>query len=565
MNNMLKNRVFLYSSDQECQSKPEIFKNFCERKIKIFLDFNKLIKLKTKEKPPYDIIFLKACVLEELRDQLSAIKEKAPKVIIIAVLPSLPSAEEIRKLFNEGLFDIIQRPLNKEKLGRLRERLHRYQADKQNNEDRIRDIQQRFNTYQERNIILETLLELLSHDSKNQIIKIRSIMEQLPECQEKEFLSLAINELFTDIMEAVGYLQEKKRIHLLVDLISHLKIGKDRLPLITHSRIELQYKTRRFLYIESTPLIKNAITNLVENALKYSPPQKKIRIRISRKYPNILVEVIDHGCGISSQDKSRIFSRFFRSKGTEDIEGTGRGLWITKNLVKNEGGKLSVEDNPDGGSIFSLELPLFQIASREEGFQQIARWFNISIQKVERKAREIQVLLEFDGLKELPDQDCAVFVNLLDYYRENQFNQEKQYFYQKLNDLQKLNPGARKILICDDSAYVHYSLGRSFTNLGLQVISFAKDGREAIEEFERYQPDLVSMDITMPIMNGIEAAKELKRRYNSVRVLFISGLGDFKPITAEIDQFLEKQHFTILAKPCPEEELQRALRQLQIL
>lgn len=81
-----------------------------------------------------------------------------------------------------------------------------------------------------------------------------------------------------------------------------------------------------------------------------------------------------------------------------------------------------------------------------------------------------------------------------------------------------------KILIVDDSMIMRRNLKAILTQAGHSVIAEASNGKEAFIEYEKYMPDLVTMDITMPIMNGIEAVKKIISKSPEARIVMISAL-----------------------------------------
>jgi K+-sensing histidine kinase KdpD len=102
----------------------------------------------------------------------------------------------------------------------------------------------------------------------------------------------------------------------------------------------------------------SVITNLVDNALKYSFDTKAVYIELKKVNSDILLAVKDAGCGISAEDKQKIFSRFFRAgnEETRRSKGTGLGLYIVDYIVKNHQAKIRVKDNSPKGSIFEIQF-----------------------------------------------------------------------------------------------------------------------------------------------------------------------------------------------------------------
>ena len=105
-------------------------------------------------------------------------------------------------------------------------------------------------------------------------------------------------------------------------------------------------------------LVKLAIKQLVDNALKYSPPDTPVNIHVRDGNGMITVEVTDHGSGIPEQEQTRIFERLYRSPSLEHrTPGSGLGLSIAQNIVRAHQGDLTVTSHP-GETTFRLTLPL---------------------------------------------------------------------------------------------------------------------------------------------------------------------------------------------------------------
>lgn len=81
-----------------------------------------------------------------------------------------------------------------------------------------------------------------------------------------------------------------------------------------------------------------------------------------------------------------------------------------------------------------------------------------------------------------------------------------------------------KILIVDDSMIMRRNLKAILAEAGHSVIAEASNGKEAVMEYENHMPDLVTMDITMPVMNGIEAVKQIMSKFPEAKIIMISAL-----------------------------------------
>ena len=102
--------------------------------------------------------------------------------------------------------------------------------------------------------------------------------------------------------------------------------------------------------------IEQILSNLVSNALKYSPPSAPVEVAVAHKSTGVEVSVTDYGPGIPDYELDRIFDRFHRLQQTETQTGTGLGLWIARQLAGEIGGSITVESTEGIGSRFALKL-----------------------------------------------------------------------------------------------------------------------------------------------------------------------------------------------------------------
>jgi len=102
--------------------------------------------------------------------------------------------------------------------------------------------------------------------------------------------------------------------------------------------------------------VERAITNLLTNAIKYSSAESKTLLSVRKENGNALIDVKDHGRGISDEDLKNIFEPFKRVKAVEvkKIEGTGLGLAIVKHIMDAHQGRIEVESEIGKGSKFTL-------------------------------------------------------------------------------------------------------------------------------------------------------------------------------------------------------------------
>jgi len=104
-------------------------------------------------------------------------------------------------------------------------------------------------------------------------------------------------------------------------------------------------------------LIVQVLSNLLDNALKYSPPDAPIEVQARIADSTLEIRVMDHGLGVPKEDLGRIFDKFFRIQRPEGAAGTGLGLAICKGIVEAHHGRIWAENRPGGGTIVVVTLP----------------------------------------------------------------------------------------------------------------------------------------------------------------------------------------------------------------
>jgi len=102
--------------------------------------------------------------------------------------------------------------------------------------------------------------------------------------------------------------------------------------------------------------ITNVVTNLIENAIKYSPPCASVFVRLKKEGSKLIFSVTDHGIGVPDEEKKNIFNKFYRvgNESTRKTKGTGLGLYIVKTVLQKHNAVIKVKDNTPSGSIFEV-------------------------------------------------------------------------------------------------------------------------------------------------------------------------------------------------------------------
>jgi signal transduction histidine kinase len=100
------------------------------------------------------------------------------------------------------------------------------------------------------------------------------------------------------------------------------------------------------------------LSNLIDNAIKYSPEGAPIEVRASALDGHATVEIVDHGIGIAPAEQSVIFEKFRRVRPVPSQPGSGLGLYIARAIAEAHDGELEVSSAPGEGSTFTLRLPV---------------------------------------------------------------------------------------------------------------------------------------------------------------------------------------------------------------
>ena len=178
----------------------------------------------------------------------------------------------------------------------------------------------------------EDLMVILRNSEKLiAMIKKASTYARLERVEELEFFETDLGSVFRGVIEDYGLELREKRM-----------------------KVDFRVKGERWAVV--SPTIEDVFSNLLSNAIKYSPEDSRIVVDILDEGEAWKIMVMDQGEGIPDGMKEEIFERFKRGEKTS-VKGTGLGLAIVKRIVELHGGRVWVEDNPEGGSIFYVVIP----------------------------------------------------------------------------------------------------------------------------------------------------------------------------------------------------------------
>jgi two-component system sensor histidine kinase KdpD len=229
------------------------------------------------------------------------------------------------------------------------------------------------NLFHEKEKLQAILLNSISHDLRTPLVSITGTLSSLLD-YESQLDSTAQHDLLVDA------LSEAERLnHLVRNLldISRLEAGSLRFKLdlydlseiigVARTQLRDRLGNRQFIiHLEDglpmvevdITLFSQVFTNLLDNAIKYSDDNFPLEIRACQIMDEMQVMVGDRGIGIPDQDMPHIFDKFFRASNIEQRVGSGLGLAICQGIVEAHGGRMSIQNRPEGGTWFIIHLPL---------------------------------------------------------------------------------------------------------------------------------------------------------------------------------------------------------------
>ena len=138
-------------------------------------------------------------------------------------------------------------------------------------------------------------------------------------------------------------------------------IDKNFTELKDNRSVEVSCKGDNFHIYADKNLIEYSISNLLNNAFKYSENSKNVKLKINSKESQCIIKIIDYGIGIPKEDQNKLFNTFYRASNTNGIQGTGLGLHIVKNFVEKNNGKVTLESTLGKGTTVTLQFELHKI------------------------------------------------------------------------------------------------------------------------------------------------------------------------------------------------------------
>jgi two-component system sensor histidine kinase KdpD len=193
----------------------------------------------------------------------------------------------------------------------------------------------------------EARLDLIEN-AREQAKRLNRLVGNLLEMTRLEAGAINLNRMESDVQDIVGAAVASMKDRLAVHPICIE--APDSLPAIQVDFV----------------LIEQVLVNLLDNAAKFSPPETPIDIIARPSGATVELTVRDRGPGIPTEDRFKVFDKFYRVNRRDGIGGTGLGLSICKGIIEAHGGRIWVSDFPQGGTQVSFILPIEPTQSRSE-------------------------------------------------------------------------------------------------------------------------------------------------------------------------------------------------------
>jgi signal transduction histidine kinase len=243
----------------------------------------------------------------------------------------------------------------------------------------IREYKKRWD-YQRKNELLvqveqlkTNFISLVTHDLKTPVARIQGLTEILirrlntpeitPTLQNILNATDELNRFITSILELSkiesDHIQlnlESKDINQIIENTTDKLSANARL-----NQVEIIKELEPMFPIKvDVSLISKVLSNLIDNAIRYSPAGARVVVRSHEAGDWIEISVRDQGIGMTDEEQANLFSKFYRAKNdtTTRISGTGLGLYLTKYFIEAHGGRVEVESKKGEGSVFKIYLPI---------------------------------------------------------------------------------------------------------------------------------------------------------------------------------------------------------------
>ncbi|MHC1721963.1 MAG: ATP-binding protein [Aminipila sp.] len=210
-----------------------------------------------------------------------------------------------------------------------------------------------------------------SHEFKTPIVSLRGFAKilknpDLSEEERNEYLDIIISEsdrlteLATNVLtltaiENLSIISAKSEFDLSEQIRRSVLMLESKW---SNKNIDMIIALDEISYLGNEDLLTQVWINLIDNAIKFSPNNSKVKIKLKKSEKEIIFKVMDNGYGIDEENQKHIFDKFYQGDKSHSTEGNGLGLAIVNKIVKLHGGRIIIESEAELGTVFTVILPL---------------------------------------------------------------------------------------------------------------------------------------------------------------------------------------------------------------
>ena len=266
-------------------------------------------------------------------------------------------------------------------------------------------------------------------------------------------------------------------------------------------KINLTFIPKETVVMDFVPdYITKLISNLLANAIKFTPEYGRVSITMWRRGNTLLLDIIDTGKGMDKESQDHVFELYYQAEGDTQNIGTGIGLALVKQIVDAINGTIAVESTPGTGTAFHISLPILNRVSK----------------KAEKEKTSTVPLIEENTEEVLPLGDD----------NSNEGNDDC------------------RILVVEDNHDVAHYIGAQLKDS--YSIYYAANGQEGLQKALETVPNLIITDLMMPEMNGLDLCRHIRGNdiINHVPIIIISAKASeeerIKGLEAGADAYMTK-------------------------
>lgn len=328
--------------------------------------------------------------------------------------------------------------------------------------------------------LIRKYLQIIKANSE----RMQNLIQQLIEFRKAEGGHLKLTEEIVDIPEMIRYIVDS-----FLDMLEEKKI-----------ECELIFQPEDIQWITDSSSLEKILFNLISNAVKYTPLDERIEIRVEIIDGLLTISVTNRGVGISEEYHEHIFDRFevlnrFEKQASFTMQSRhGIGLAICKSLTEVLGGDIAVDSDGESYASFILKLPQLSVGDSVET-DEVGK----SEPTVTGRERDGSHDIKADG----------------DQYKDDSGSKKKK--------------GERElILIVEDDLQIREMI-KELLNEKYEIVE-ASNGMEAIEITNQQLPRIIISDIIMPVMDGVEMVKKIRSnsRTSHIPIIFLSSKSDIE-------------------------------------